>query len=98
MNLRLPLSTVTRDANNQHNLAPVLFGGLLAAAFFWLAKVAIESLLVGTNLSPSAGYFLTILGGLVGGVTVYLAWAKMCNLEQWQLIRVSKAGANNEER
>lgn len=87
LNLRIPLTTITHDAKNQQNLLPVLFGGLLAALFFWLAKLALESLVLSVGLSPSLGNLLTVLGGLIGGILVYLAWAKMCNLEQWQLIR-----------
>lgn len=87
VNLRLPLRSLTRDANNQANLLPVLFGGILAAIFFWLAKITFESMLVSLELSPSVGYLLTVIGGLAAGSVVYLAWAKMCNLEQWHLIR-----------
>lgn len=97
LNLRLPIRTVTHDADNQQNFLPVIFGGLLAAIFFWLAKVVIESIVASTDVSPSVGYFITILGGLVGGGLVYGAWAKMCNLEQWQLISARKSGTTNDQ-
>lgn len=90
LNLRLPARDLLRDAQRRRNFGPVLVGTFFAAAIFFI--VAAFSPIITAHLfqSPSIDYFISILAGFVIGMAFYIGWARMCNLEQWQLIRSEK--------
>jgi peptidoglycan biosynthesis protein MviN/MurJ (putative lipid II flippase) len=74
------------DSLGNMNLTKIITGSLLSLFVFWASRQFISPLLEKAIAKPSFEGLIIIITSFVLGAATYLIWAKICNLEQWQLI------------
>lgn len=88
--LKLPFKTLLVDSENRQNFLTILLGTLATAAVFAVAREIAPYVSASLGVGKSVAKFIEILVGFTLGVGFYMLWAKVFNLEQWQLIRTRK--------
>ncbi len=94
-NLGLGSRVIARDFDGRHNLAPILTGTVCAGLVFAIGGRIGPLLATSLSAGPSMTYLAQILISLTLGVGFYLVWARIFNLEQWQLLR--RQGEKSDE-
>ena len=95
-NLGLGSRVIARDFDGRHNLAPILTGTVCAGLVFAIGGRIGPLLATSLSAGPSMTYLAQILISLTLGVGFYLVWARIFNLEQWQLLR--RQGGKSDEK
>lgn len=93
--LKLPMRVIWRDSNLRPNFITIFFGSAIAGGVMLLTYRVFTPLADIAIAGPSAQNLFVILASLFCGLVVYVYWAKIFKLEQWQLIKQSSPSTEN---
>ncbi|MCR4277922.1 MAG: murein biosynthesis integral membrane protein MurJ [Candidatus Berkelbacteria bacterium] len=87
--LGLPFSVLWKDSESRQNFLAIFFGGVFAGAVMFVSYKVFTALSPMLLDGPSSQNLFVIFASLFCGLVTYMLWAKLFNLEQWQLIRTT---------
>ena len=90
LSLGLPFSVLWKDSDSRPNFLAIFFGGVVSGVVMFVCYKLFTVLSPMLIDGPSSQNLFVIFASFFCGVAVYAFWAKMFNLEQWQLIRTTR--------
>lgn len=91
LGLRLPWRDLILDEDGRFNFGWLLLGTLATTTVFIVIRRLAPVIALQLGTGPAMTYLVEILVGLTAGLIFYFAWARAFRLEQWQLIKKTKA-------